>query len=75
MAKDCTKMGTKRMATPSGGILDQAQHVLNVGAPPAAVTGIMAFFDKIPWPEIAAFLSCVWLAMQIGLTIYKAFKK
>jgi hypothetical protein len=38
-------------------------------------TAFAAFFDAIPWPQIAAFLSCVWLAFQIADFIYKKVKK
>jgi hypothetical protein len=37
----------------------------------ATVTGIGAFFNTIPWPEIAGFLSTIWLLTRL----YEYFKE
>ena len=31
----------------------------------AATTGVGAFFSAIPWPEIAGFLSAVWMLTRL----------
>lgn len=41
----------------------------------AAITaGLLAFFKAVPWPEIAGFLSCVWLVLQIGHWLWRRIK-
>lgn len=37
----------------------------------AVSTGLLAYFKAIPWPEIAGFLSAVWLLIQIGSWVWK----
>jgi hypothetical protein len=38
-------------------------------------TAIVGYLGAIPWPEIAAFLSCVYLALRILETIVSWGKK
>jgi hypothetical protein len=40
----------------------------------AVLTGVLSFFKAVPWPEIAGFLSCVWLVLQIGHWIYRRLR-
>lgn len=46
---------------------------------PADVTvvggSILGFFKLIPWPEIAAFLACIYTVVRITEVVWDRFKK
>lgn len=37
--------------------------------------GLLSYFKAVPWPDVAGFLSCVWLLVQLGHWIYKRTKR
>lgn len=44
------------------------EHHLNKADFPAAAVTFLAFFDAVPWPHVAAFLTCVyWVFRLIGM--------
>lgn len=41
-------------------------HDLKTALDGFSVTAAMAaFFEAVPWPEIAAFLSCIWIMTRL----------
>lgn len=51
---------------------EQAVQVIN-----HATVGVslLAFFDKIPWQEVAAFCATVWWLSRFVVWLYKKYKK
>ena len=41
----------------------------------AAATAGLAWFQAIPWSDIAAFLTCVWILLRIAEWAWFKFKR
>jgi hypothetical protein len=41
----------------------------------SAATGLLAFFKAVPWPDVAGFVSVVWVLLQAGYFIYQRIKE
>lgn len=57
------------------GIIPASDAVKHKGDVAAVGTAFLSYFKTIPWPELAAFLACVYTALRIVETVWAWMKK
>lgn len=65
----------QKIYTPRGSFnmsVDSTPTAVIKAAP--AVGGVLVSFSQLPWSEFAAFLTCIYVAFQIGDWIWKKYK-